>query len=142
MRDTAQVVVIGGGAVGAAVLWHLAEAGITETLLVEKSELTAGSTWHAAGNIPTYANSWLGMRAGNYAWKLYKELALDPAAPITYRHTGAVWPAHSRERMESVPSPVRCRPGCRFRTARDRTARNRGDAPLLAVRRHGLGRHS
>ena len=100
MRDTAQVVVIGGGAVGAAVLWHLAEAGITETLLVEKSELTAGSTWHAAGNIPTYANSWLGMRAGNYAWKLYKELALDPAAPITYRHTGAVWPAHSGERMD------------------------------------------
>ena len=100
MRDTAQVVVIGGGAVGAAVLWHLAEAGITETLLIEKSELTAGSTWHAAGNIPTYANSWLGMRAGNYAWALYKELALDPAAPITYRHTGAVWPAHSDERME------------------------------------------
>ncbi|MEO0822705.1 MAG: FAD-dependent oxidoreductase, partial [Pseudomonadota bacterium] len=57
MRSHAEVVVIGGGAVGAAILWHLAEAGITETLLVEKAELTAGSTWHAAGNIPTYANS-------------------------------------------------------------------------------------
>ncbi len=100
MRDTAEVVIIGGGAVGAAVLWHLAEVGITDTLLLEKSELTAGSTWHAAGNIPTYANSWLGMRAGNYAWALYKDLALDPDAPITYRHTGAVWPAHSPERMD------------------------------------------
>ncbi|GAB5471105.1 MAG: FAD-dependent oxidoreductase [Rhodospirillales bacterium] len=100
MRRQVSVVVIGGGAVGASILWHLAEAGITDTLLVEKGELTSGSTWHAAGNIPTYANSWLGMRAGNYAWRLYKELAKDPEAPITYRHTGAIWPAHSPQRME------------------------------------------
>ncbi len=100
MRTHADVVIIGGGAVGAAILWHLAEAGITDVLLLEKDELTAGSTWHAAGNIPTYANSWLGMRAGNYAWSLYKEMAKDPDAPITYRHTGAVWPAHTPERME------------------------------------------
>lgn len=100
MRPHAEAVVIGGGAVGAAILWHLAESGITETLLIEKGELTAGSTWHAAGNIPTYANSWLGMRAGNYAWALYKDLALHPDAPITYRHTGAIWPAHTMERME------------------------------------------
>ncbi|MEM7301815.1 MAG: FAD-dependent oxidoreductase [Pseudomonadota bacterium] len=100
MRSHAQVAVIGGGAVGAAILYHLAAAGITDTVLIEKNELTAGSTWHAAGNIPTYANSWLGMRAGNYAWKLYKELAEDPEAPITYRHTTAIWPAHSSERMQ------------------------------------------
>ncbi len=95
-----QVAIIGGGAVGAAILYHLAEAGITNAVLIEKNELTAGSTWHAAGNIPTYANSWLGMRAGNYAWQLYKELAQDPEAPITYRHTQAIWPAHTPERMQ------------------------------------------
>jgi len=100
MRSHAQVVVIGGGAVGAAILYHLARAGITDTVLLEKNELTAGSTWHAAGNIPTYANSWLGMRAGNYAWALYKDLATDPDAPITYRHTSAIWPAHTPERMQ------------------------------------------
>ena len=100
MRSHAQVVVIGGGAVGTAILYHLAKAGITDTVLIEKNELTAGSTWHAAGNIPTYANSWLGMRAGNYAWQLYKELAKDPEAPITYRHTSAIWPAHTPERMQ------------------------------------------
>jgi dimethylglycine dehydrogenase len=100
MPSHAQVVVIGGGAVGAAILYHLAKAGITDTVLLEKNELTAGSTWHAAGNIPTYANSWLGMRAGNYAWQLYKELAKDADAPITYRHTSAIWPAHSPERMQ------------------------------------------
>ena len=100
MQKQAEVVVIGGGAVGAAIVYHLAKAGITDTILLEKNELTAGSTWHAAGNIPTYANSWLGMRAGNYAWRLYKDLAQDPDAPITYRHTSAIWPAHSRERMQ------------------------------------------
>lgn len=100
MRGHARVAVIGGGAVGAAILYHLAKAGITESVLIEKNELTAGSTWHAAGNIPTYANSWLGMRAGNYAWNLYKELAKDPEAPITYRHTSAIWPAHTQERMQ------------------------------------------
>ena len=100
MRTHAQVVIIGGGVVGTAILYHLAKAGITDTVLIEKNELTAGSTWHAAGNIPTYANSWLGMRAGNYAWALYKELAKNIEAPITYRHTSAIWPAHTPERMQ------------------------------------------
>jgi dimethylglycine dehydrogenase len=66
------VVVIGGGAVGTSILYHLVQAGVRDCLLIEKAELTSGSTWHAAGNIPTYSNSWLGMRAGNYAWSLYK----------------------------------------------------------------------
>ncbi len=100
MRDQARVVIIGGGAVGAACLYHLAHAGVTDCLLIEKDELTSGSTWHAAGNIPTYATSWLGMRAGNYAWRLYKELAKSETSPISYRHTGAFWPAHTRDRMD------------------------------------------
>ena len=100
MRDHARVVIIGGGAVGASCLYHLTQAGVIDCLLIEKDELTSGSTWHAAGNIPTYATSWLGMRAGNYAWRLYRELATDPDAPITYRHTGAFWPAHTRDRMD------------------------------------------
>jgi len=100
MRDQAHVVVIGGGAVGASCLYHLTQAGISDCLLIEKDELTSGSTWHAAGNIPTYANSWLGMRAGNYAWRLYKDLGEKLDLPITYRHTGAFWPAHTRDRMD------------------------------------------
>lgn len=92
--------VIGGGAVGASCLFHLTRAGVGDCLLIEKDELTSGSTWHAAGNIPTYATSWLGMRAGNYAWRLYSDLAKDAEAPITYRHTGAFWPAHTADRMD------------------------------------------
>ena len=100
MRSHAAVVVIGGGAVGTSCLYHLALAGVKDCVLIEKDELTSGSTWHAAGNIPTYATSWLGMRAGNYAWRLYKELADVVDYPITYRHTGAFWPAHTRDRMD------------------------------------------
>ncbi|MEM9126004.1 MAG: FAD-dependent oxidoreductase [Pseudomonadota bacterium] len=100
MKDTARVVVIGGGAVGTSILYHLAVAGVTDTLLLERDELTSGSTWHAAGNIPTYATSWLGMRAGNYGWSLYKDLAETVDSAITYRHTSAFWPAHTAERMD------------------------------------------
>jgi len=49
MKSSAQVVVIGGGVVGASVLFHLTELGWTDVVLVERTELTAGSTWHAAG---------------------------------------------------------------------------------------------
>ncbi len=100
MKDTARVVVIGGGAVGTSILYHLALAGVTDTLLLERDELTSGSTWHAAGNIPTYATSWLGMRAGNYGWSTYKDLAEKEDSAITYRHTSAFWPAHTQERMD------------------------------------------
>ena len=100
MSDRYEIVVIGGGAVGASILWHLAEAGRTDAVLLEKHELTAGSTWHAAGNVPTFSNSWLGQRAGNYAWRLYSELAADPEDPITYRHTQAFWPRHTGSRID------------------------------------------
>ncbi len=99
MTERFEIVVVGGGAVGASIQWHLATAGRTNSVLLEKHELTAGSTWHAAGNVPTFSNSWLGQRAGNYAWKLYSELAVDPEAPITYRHTQAFWPGHTPERI-------------------------------------------
>jgi dimethylglycine dehydrogenase len=100
MKDTARVVVIGGGAVGTSILYHLALSGVTDTLLLERDELTSGSTWHAAGNIPTYATSWLGMRAGNYGWATYKDLAEKVDSPITYRHTSAFWPAHTQDRLD------------------------------------------
>lgn len=100
MTDRFEIVVIGGGAVGASIQWHLAAAGRIDSVLIEKHELTAGSTWHAAGNVPTFSNSWLGQRAGNYAWETYSKLADDPDDPITYRHTRAFWPGHTPERID------------------------------------------
>ena len=100
MNTSFEIVVIGGGAVGASIQWHLTMAGRTNSVLIEKHELTAGSTWHAAGNVPTFSNSWLGQRAGNYAWRVYSELADDPDDPITYRHTQAFWPGHNAKRID------------------------------------------
>ncbi len=99
-RTRFEIVIVGGGAVGASILWHLAMAGRSDAVLLEKHELTAGSTWHAAGNVPTFSNSWLGQRAGNYAWRTYSALADDPDDPITYRHTKAFWPGHTHDRID------------------------------------------
>ena len=55
--STKRVVVIGGGVVGSSALYHLAKMGWTDSLLLEMDELTSGSTWHAAGNIPTFSGS-------------------------------------------------------------------------------------
>ena len=51
MKDSARAVIIGGGVVGASVLYHLAKIGWRDVLLLERSELTSGSTWHAAGGM-------------------------------------------------------------------------------------------
>ncbi|MYK29525.1 MAG: FAD-binding oxidoreductase, partial [Gammaproteobacteria bacterium] len=50
--DQARIVIVGGGIMGAGLLYHLAEQGCADALLIEKAELTSGSTWHAAGQCP------------------------------------------------------------------------------------------
>ncbi|WP_299820266.1 FAD-dependent oxidoreductase [uncultured Jannaschia sp.] len=99
MTETARVVVIGGGAVGASCLYHLALRGWTDCTLLEKNELTAGSTWHAAGNCPTFSTS-LGMtRLQRYSMELYRGLAEATGTPFTYNVTGAIRLAHTDDRM-------------------------------------------
>ncbi|SLN29602.1 4-methylaminobutanoate oxidase (formaldehyde-forming) [Pseudoruegeria aquimaris] len=96
---TARVVIIGGGAVGASGLYHLAKAGWTDCVLLEKNELTAGSTWHAAGNIPTFSNSWSIMNLQRYSTELYRRLGDEVDYPMNYHVTGSVRLAHGPERM-------------------------------------------
>ena len=99
ISDTARVVVIGGGAVGVSALFHLARAGWTDCVLLEQNELTAGSTWHAAGNVPTFSSSWSIMNMQRYSTELYRSLAEEVDYPINYHVTGSVRLAHSKERM-------------------------------------------
>ena len=75
----AKLVIIGGGAVGASSLYHLAKAGWTDCVLLEKNELTAGSTWHAAGNVPIFSASWSIMNIQRYSAELYRGLADEVA---------------------------------------------------------------
>jgi dimethylglycine dehydrogenase len=96
----ARVIIIGGGAVGTSALYHLCKAGWTDCLLLEKNELTAGSTWHAAGNVPTFSTSWAVMNMQRYATDLYRGLGKAVDYPMNYHVTGSLRLAHSRERMQ------------------------------------------
>ena len=95
----ARVVIIGGGVVGTSCLYHLAKAGWTDCVLLEKNELTAGSTWHAAGNVPTFSASWGIMNIQRYSADLYRRLAQEVDYPMNYHVTGSIRLAHSDERM-------------------------------------------
>ncbi len=95
-----RVLIIGGGAAGTSALYHLALKGWTDTLLVEANELTAGSTWHAAGNCPNFSGNWGLMRLQRYSTRLYKTLGSAVDYPMDYHVTGAVRLAHTKDRME------------------------------------------
>ena len=96
----ARVVIIGGGVVGASTLYHLAKKGWTDCVLLEKNELTAGSTWHAAGNVPTFSTSWSIMNMQRYSTELYSRLGEEVDYPMNYHQTGSIRLAHSQERMQ------------------------------------------
>jgi len=99
MAEHVRVAVIGGGAVGCSTLYHLARRGWSDALLLEQDELTSGSTWHAAGNCPTFSGSWGILRLQKYSADLYRELAADPSYPINYHVTGSVRLAHTEDRL-------------------------------------------
>ncbi|MCB2011474.1 MAG: FAD-binding oxidoreductase, partial [Geminicoccaceae bacterium] len=73
MQTTARVVVIGGGVVGVSTLYHLAKEGWTDAVLLERTELTAGSTWHAAGLLPLFNMSYSVGQLHQYSVELYKK---------------------------------------------------------------------
>ncbi|MBV9784547.1 MAG: FAD-dependent oxidoreductase [Acidisphaera sp.] len=98
----ARVAIIGGGAVGCSALYHLAKLGWTDTILLEKDELTSGSTWHAAGNCPNFSGSWGLMKLQRYSTALYARLGEEAGYPITYTITGAVRLAHTTERLDEL----------------------------------------
>ncbi len=106
LPSTARVVIIGGGAVGASALYHLASAGWTDCLLLEKNELTAGSTWHAAGNIPTFSSSWSVMNMQRYSTQLYRELGQRVDYPMNYNVTGSIRLGHTKERQREFERAV------------------------------------
>ena len=98
--SSARVVIIGGGAVGVSGLYHLAKAGWTDCVLLEKNELTSGSTWHAAGNCPNFSGSWAVMNMQRYSLEMYRGLADAVDYPMNYHVTGALRLAHTKERMQ------------------------------------------
>src|SRR5712692_5038002 len=100
VKTHARVVVIGGGAVGCSILYHLTEAGWTDAILVERDELTAGSTWHAAGLLPLFNMSYATGQMHKYSIELYIRLAAAWQRDVGFRQVGNLRMARTRERMD------------------------------------------
>ena len=100
MKTHAKVVVIGGGAVGCSALYHLTQLGCTDAVLLERDELTAGSTWHAAGNCPNFSTSWNLIKLQRHSTRLYAELARRVGYEINYHITGSIRLAHTADRVD------------------------------------------
>ncbi|MGP0055301.1 MAG: GcvT family protein [Steroidobacteraceae bacterium] len=101
MKTQARVVVIGGGAMGCSLVYHLTKLGWTDVALVEKNELTAGSTWHAAGLCTHFAHNLTIMHIRAYSIRLYKSLlTADTGRPVGFHQTGALRVTNSPQRMD------------------------------------------
>ncbi|MEM7224981.1 MAG: FAD-dependent oxidoreductase [Pseudomonadota bacterium] len=99
MKSHARVVVIGGGAMGVSLLYHLAKLGWRECLLVEKNELTAGSTWHAAGLCTHFGFNVTIMSLRAHSVRLYKALEAETGQPVSFHACGALRVTKREDRM-------------------------------------------
>ena len=102
MKTHARVVVIGGGVIGCSVLYHLAKLGWTDVVLVERSELTSGSTWHAAGGMHTINGDPNVAKLQKYTIDIYRELEELSGQATGLHMTGGVMLAATRERFEWI----------------------------------------
>ena len=102
MKTTTRVVVIGGGVVGCSVLYHLTKLGWSDVMLIERSELTSGSTWHAAGGFHTLNGDTNMAALQGYTIRLYKELEAITGMSCGLHHVGGITLADNRERFDML----------------------------------------
>ena len=100
MQTHAKVVIIGGGVVGCSILFHLAKFGWKDVVLLERSELTSGSSWHAAGQIHTLSSDPNISRLQGYTIKLYKEIEEISGQSVGLHSTGGFYLASTPERLD------------------------------------------
>ena len=101
MKSHARVVVIGGGIAGCSTLYHLTREGWTDVVLVERDELTSGSTWHAAAQVTQFGGNQTMVALKRHSIDLYRELAADAENPISYHITGGMRLAHTRDQVDT-----------------------------------------
>lgn len=100
MKSRAKVVVIGGGVVGVSALYHLAKKGWSDVVLIERKELTSGSTWHAAGLLPLFNMSYSVGQLHKYAVNLYKKLEEETGKNVGFSVVSNIRLASTRDRMD------------------------------------------
>ena len=99
MRDRARVVIVGGGIAGCSIAYHLARRGWTDVVLLDKGELTSGTTWHAAGLVTHFHTSPTIMRMRKYSIELYRSLQAEPGSVQHWREVGSLRVASSPEQL-------------------------------------------
>ena len=102
MRTHAQAVVIGGGVIGCSILYHLTKLGWTDVVLLERDELTSGSTWHAAANIHGLHDSTNISRIQHYTMNLYKELEAETGQGCGVFQPGSLYLAQTEQREHQL----------------------------------------
>jgi len=102
MKTHARVVVIGGGVLGCSIAYHLTKAGCADVLLLERAELTSGSTWHAAANIHAMHGNASLARLQDYTIKLYDKLEEETGQSVGLHRCGGLYLATSQERFDEL----------------------------------------
>jgi len=100
MKSKAKVVVVGGGVVGVSALYHLAKKGWSDVVLIERKELTSGSTWHAAGLLPLFNMSYSVGQLHKYAVDLYKKLEEETGKNVGFSVVSNIRLANNKDRMD------------------------------------------
>ena len=99
LPDRADVVIIGGGIVGASVAYHLTRLGRTDVVLIEQGQLSSGTTWHAAGLLGQLRATEGGTRLVQYSAQLYSDLEAETGLATGFKRCGGVTVARTEERM-------------------------------------------
>lgn len=100
MKTHARVVVIGGGVVGVGTLYHLAKKGWSDVVLIERKELTSGSTWHAAGLLPLFNLSYSVGQIHKYSVKLYNSLEAETGQHVGFKKVSNIRLARTKDRWD------------------------------------------
>ena len=100
MKSHARVVVIGGGVVGVGTLYHLAKKGWSDVVLIERKELTSGSTWHAAGLLPLFNLSYSVGQIHKYSVKLYDSLEAETGQHVGFKKVSNIRLARTKDRWD------------------------------------------
>ncbi|MCO4778044.1 MAG: FAD-dependent oxidoreductase, partial [Lentibacter algarum] len=100
MKTQVKALVVGGGAVGTSIAYHLAKAGWDDVMLIERDELTSGSTWHAAGLLPLFNMSYATTHIHQYSVEFYKQLEAETGLNAGFAVVGNLRMAQTQERMD------------------------------------------